>query len=162
MIYTLMTFKITLCMLWTNQFVTSISCNWHGGGEFDSQNAWGFGEGGLKLQIDRLHTHIRRMYGKCQLKSTALAAQIVLKSPTNQPKDIRKTLKRVSEHFYCISVLYYSGHLHNCPYILLMWSSYDKDHITFFLCPPLALATYASQFWIFCWLYLNFHCVCLM
>ena len=28
----------------------------------------------------------------------------MLKSPTNHPKDIRKTLRWVIEHFYCISV----------------------------------------------------------
>ena len=31
-------------------------------------------------------------------------AQITYKSPTNHPKHTRKTLKRVSEHIYCISV----------------------------------------------------------
>ena len=34
----------------------------------------------------------------------ALAAQIALKSATNHPNHITKTLKRASEHFYCISV----------------------------------------------------------
>ena len=34
----------------------------------------------------------------------ALPVQIALKSRTNHPNHIRKTVKRVSEHFYCISV----------------------------------------------------------
>ena len=49
----------------------------------------------------------------------ALAAQIALKSTTNHPKDIRKTLERANEHFHCISV-----HIRDIAYKFPIHSSY--------------------------------------
>ena len=51
---------------------------------------------------------------------SSLPVLITLKSPLNHPKDIRKTVKRVSDHFYCFWVQIQD--IHNFPYILLMFT----------------------------------------